>query len=584
MAIKLADTARPNNYVDAEHLGTYPVAYAEDVWFEDGTRLSEKTFEGQSIQKDELPLATATELGNIYQYTGTDGTYKHGYFYECIETSGSYNWNPIDFGAAIENVEVLPTTNIDNKFYRDVSEQTIDLVFHKSDTSLEYFQNQLKKIGFITDGVLIDNGDWKYYQYTPTYEVRYNFIAGMQRVLHAQLYTVLSGTEQVVLIIYGLDDHVNASVFAGRKTTVLTIYYDDNKLYAGNATEQVLDRVALMSDIVDEDAVIYVNTIPNVDDYEVGTVICYSGEDSGMFNKGHHYQKVDNVAVEKKCGMATDFKYQTYDTVYFDVDGTVLTDVQNPYNQTEATVAGESSSSWTDCVGFNSDDYAQSNKIRVITRDQEENTLYYCKLILDLDTNVITAGERIDISVNDYAQRVYTVNYIGVGTGWADIGGGGNEEFVGTQAEWNALTAQEKEKYDGKIVNIVEDGKTSTQEVEELTNYLFTEQALAAFPDITQRFHAYKYGQLIQISCDNIAIGDRSLLGDYFKVAEGLPAPVFTINFTYPTYPDESVGKSGIAAGYVGTGGNITLRHTGMISDSATYLQGFTVVYLTREA
>ena len=39
MAIRLADTARPNNYVDAEHKGTFPVAYAEDIWFEDDTRL-----------------------------------------------------------------------------------------------------------------------------------------------------------------------------------------------------------------------------------------------------------------------------------------------------------------------------------------------------------------------------------------------------------------------------------------------------------------------------------------------------------------------------------------------------------------
>ena len=96
MAIKLADTARPNNYVDAEHLGTFPVAYAEDVWFEDGTRLSDKTFDGQSIQKDELPLASADELGKIYQYTGEDGTYKKGCFYECIETPDSdpteYEW------------------------------------------------------------------------------------------------------------------------------------------------------------------------------------------------------------------------------------------------------------------------------------------------------------------------------------------------------------------------------------------------------------------------------------------------------------------------------------------------------------
>ena len=78
MAVKLADTARPNNYVDSEHLGTFPVAYAEDVWFEDGTRLSEKTFDGQSIQKEELPLASATELGKVYQYIGTSGTYQNG--------------------------------------------------------------------------------------------------------------------------------------------------------------------------------------------------------------------------------------------------------------------------------------------------------------------------------------------------------------------------------------------------------------------------------------------------------------------------------------------------------------------------
>lgn len=100
MAIKLADTARPNNYVDAEHLGTYPVAYAEDVWFADGTRLSEKTFDGQSIQKEELPLASATEAGNIYQYTGTTGTYKNGFFYKCVsdgEPSPTYSWEEIKY-------------------------------------------------------------------------------------------------------------------------------------------------------------------------------------------------------------------------------------------------------------------------------------------------------------------------------------------------------------------------------------------------------------------------------------------------------------------------------------------------------
>lgn len=97
MAIRLADTARPNNYVDSEHLGTYPVVYAEDVWFADGTRLSEYEFEGGSIQKEELPLASVEEVGKIYQYVGADGTYKSGHFYKCVENSGSYTWNEIEF-------------------------------------------------------------------------------------------------------------------------------------------------------------------------------------------------------------------------------------------------------------------------------------------------------------------------------------------------------------------------------------------------------------------------------------------------------------------------------------------------------
>lgn len=96
MAIKLADTTRPNNYVDSEHLGTFPVAYAEDIWFEDGTRLSEKTFDGESIQKEELPLAVAALEGKIYQYIGVSGTYVNGCFYKCVASGSSYAWVMVD--------------------------------------------------------------------------------------------------------------------------------------------------------------------------------------------------------------------------------------------------------------------------------------------------------------------------------------------------------------------------------------------------------------------------------------------------------------------------------------------------------
>lgn len=125
MAIRLADTARPNNYVDAEHPGTFPVAYAEDVWFDDGTRLSEKTFDGQSIQKEELPLASEAEEGNIYQYVGETGTYTKGYFYECVsddESTPTYSWKEAvggsgyqfseDFVDEDNNVSLVPTQRI----------------------------------------------------------------------------------------------------------------------------------------------------------------------------------------------------------------------------------------------------------------------------------------------------------------------------------------------------------------------------------------------------------------------------------------------------------------------------------------
>lgn len=123
MAIKLADTTRPNNYVDSEHLGTFPVAYAEDIWFEDGTRLSDLELEGGSIQKTELPFASSTEEGKIYQYIGATGTYTNGYFYKCVEQTptgfGRYEWqelkfveNPVVYSETVPAIQDYETGNV----------------------------------------------------------------------------------------------------------------------------------------------------------------------------------------------------------------------------------------------------------------------------------------------------------------------------------------------------------------------------------------------------------------------------------------------------------------------------------------
>lgn len=49
--------------------------------------------EGQIIQVDTLPTASADELGNIYQYIGTTTVdYVNGLFYQCVENNGLYSW------------------------------------------------------------------------------------------------------------------------------------------------------------------------------------------------------------------------------------------------------------------------------------------------------------------------------------------------------------------------------------------------------------------------------------------------------------------------------------------------------------
>lgn len=51
---------------------------------------------GGEIQYDSLPAASASELGNIYQYTGTTtSSYTKGHFYECVYEDSAYKWKPI---------------------------------------------------------------------------------------------------------------------------------------------------------------------------------------------------------------------------------------------------------------------------------------------------------------------------------------------------------------------------------------------------------------------------------------------------------------------------------------------------------
>lgn len=61
--------------------------------------------EGQTIQVEELPTASADELGKIYQYIGaTDANYTNGYFYKCTGAGEPvvYSWSQVDVQPAPE--------------------------------------------------------------------------------------------------------------------------------------------------------------------------------------------------------------------------------------------------------------------------------------------------------------------------------------------------------------------------------------------------------------------------------------------------------------------------------------------------
>lgn len=69
--------------------------------------------QGQTIQVESLPAASATEVDHIYQYIGsTTATYNNGYFYKCIYKDNDYTW---------EQVNVQPGGSGGGSSYADLS-------------------------------------------------------------------------------------------------------------------------------------------------------------------------------------------------------------------------------------------------------------------------------------------------------------------------------------------------------------------------------------------------------------------------------------------------------------------------------
>lgn len=138
----------------------------ESSWVKEGGE------SGQTIQHDELPAASSSLAGEIYQYTGTTNLqYTNGYFYECVNDGGTYKWVQTnvqpgtsynDFtgataqAAGAHGLVPAPTTGDIAKFLKgDGTWATVPMPsFDYSNTSPEAmnFSTDEKVIGTWTDG------------------------------------------------------------------------------------------------------------------------------------------------------------------------------------------------------------------------------------------------------------------------------------------------------------------------------------------------------------------------------------------------------------------------------------------------
>lgn len=67
---------------------------------------------GQVVQFSVMPVANASRIGQIVQYTGTTTTnYSNGYFYKCVENSGSYEWQNVNVQASGSGGSTVESVN-----------------------------------------------------------------------------------------------------------------------------------------------------------------------------------------------------------------------------------------------------------------------------------------------------------------------------------------------------------------------------------------------------------------------------------------------------------------------------------------
>lgn len=80
---------------------------------------------GQYIQYSTMPTASSENVGSIIQYTGaTDSTYTNGYFYICVDNSGTYSWQNINIQKSTpQSMYFLEVSQIKNNYNLSTAEK-----------------------------------------------------------------------------------------------------------------------------------------------------------------------------------------------------------------------------------------------------------------------------------------------------------------------------------------------------------------------------------------------------------------------------------------------------------------------------
>lgn len=337
MAIKFADTARPNNST-TEAKGTFPIAMGYDVWLNNGDSVEEAIAAIKSIQVSTFPTATVDNLGTIYQYIGTTNQdYTNGLFYQCqIVDDGqggvAYAWvekevqgsikisqeadNQIEEKSdgiyvapqtnALVDVGTLPTGNdIEDTFYR-TKDSLIQIYFGDSlESSLAVFDEWIQN-GYVTKDTI---GDDTVIEAATGYSIYFVDSLGNKVAANSFKYTV----ESPFLTIYWYDTSDEEHLVGFINMTSGTPYYDNkywcvpnvaNNIYAGDSTAHTTtpiptsadiktytagNGIDITNDVISSESVIFTGTTDEWEqlssaDKAKYTHTCFTDDESGEFD------------------------------------------------------------------------------------------------------------------------------------------------------------------------------------------------------------------------------------------------------------------------------------------------------------